>query len=223
ARNIGEALGVGTPLQLLQKNGEAFSAAERYSSGVRLRDLDTLETTLRQLQPLRWPEAALGKVDLQRASQGRALFTENCAYCHAINVTPQAQRLAPTRDPEWHLRVLPTREIGTDPTAANHIAEYRFDLRKLNWSKTELGKLNVKLIGNELADVDFVSISSAKGLAYITAYVEQRAYKDAGIGAAEQVRMNGCGLSIGVQEKRGYKACPLKVSGPRHRSCVTVR
>jgi hypothetical protein len=223
ARNIGEALGVGAPLQLLQKNGEAFSAAERYSSGVRLRDLDTLETTLRQLQPLRWPEAALGKVDLQRASQGRALFTENCAYCHAINVTPPAQRLAPTRDPEWHLRVLPTREIGTDPTAANHIAEYRFDLRKLNWSKTELGKLNVKLIGNELADVDFVSISSAKGLAYITAYVEQRAYKDAGIGAAEQVRMNGCGLSIGVQEKRGYKACPLKVSGPRHRSCVTVR
>ncbi|MDP3846090.1 MAG: di-heme-cytochrome C peroxidase [Pseudomonas sp.] len=210
ARNIGEALGVGAPLQLLQDNGEPVSESERYAAGVRLRDLDSLESTLRQLQPPRWPQAVLGKIDLQRASQGRALFSENCAYCHAPSVTPKAERLAAGRDPEWHLRLVPTRIIGTDPTAADNIADHRFDLRKLNWSKTELGKLNVKLIGSSLDEVDFASISSAKGLAYITAYVEQRAYKDAGIGAAEQARMNGYGLSIGVQEKRGYKARPLQ-------------
>ena len=179
ARNIGEALGVGAPLQLLEKNGQAIGESERYASGVRLRDLDTLERTLRQLQPPRWPQQVLGKVDLPLASQGRALFSENCAYCHAANVTPAADRLAPSRDPEWHLKVIPTREIGTDSTAADNIADNRFDLRKLNWSKTELGKLNVKLIGSSLDEVDFASISSAKGLAYITAYVEQRAYKDA--------------------------------------------
>lgn len=210
ARNIGEALGVGAPLQLLQHNGEPLPEAERYASGVRLRDLDSLETTLRQLQPPRWPQAVLGKIDLPRASQGRALFTENCAYCHAASVTPATERLAAGRDPEWHLRVIPTREIGTDSTAADNIADQRFDLRKLNWSKTELGKLKVRLIGSSLDEVDFASISSAKGLAYITAYVEQRAYKDAGIGAAEQARMNGYGLAIGVQEKRGYKARPLQ-------------
>jgi mono/diheme cytochrome c family protein len=210
ARNIGEALGVGAPLQLLGTNGEAIGEAERYASGVRLRDLDTLESTLRQLQPPRWPQQVFGPVDLPLASQGRALFSENCAYCHAPNVTPAADRLAPGRDPEWHLRVIATREIGTDSTAADNIADHRFDLRKLNWSKTELGKLNVRLIGSSLDEVDFASISSAKGLAYITAYVEQRAYKDAAIGAAEQARMNGYGLPIGVQEKRGYKARPLQ-------------
>jgi hypothetical protein len=210
ARYIGEALGVGAPLQLLGTNGEAIGESERYASGVRLRDLDTLESTLRLLQPPRWPQQVLGQVDLSLASQGRALFSENCAYCHAPNVTPAADRLAPGRDPEWHLRVIASREIGTDSTAADNIADHRFDLRKLNWSKTELGKLNVRLIGSSLDEVDFASISSAKGLAYITAYVEQRAYKDAAIGAAEQARMNGYGLPIGVQEKRGYKARPLQ-------------
>ena len=210
ARNIGEALGVGAPLQLLGANGEAIGESERYAAGVRLHDLDTLERTLRQLQPPRWPQQVLGKIDLPLASQGRALFSENCAYCHAANLTPSADRLAPGRDPEWHLKVIPAREVGTDSTAADNIADQRFDLRKLNWSKTELGKLNVKLIGSSLDEVDFASMSSAKGLAYITAYVEQRAYKDAGIGAAEQARMNGYGLPIGVQEKRGYKARPLQ-------------
>lgn len=209
ARNIGEALGVGAPLRLLQSNGEALPEAERYPSGVRLRDLHTLEETLRQLQPPRWPQEVLGKIDLASASQGRALFAENCAYCHAPNVAPPGEHLAAARNPEWRMRLVPTRVIGTDPTAANNIADQRFDIRKLGWTKTELGKLNVQLIGNDLSEIDFASISSAKGLAYITAYVEQRAYQDAGIGAAEQARMNGYGLPIGVQEKRAYKARPL--------------
>ncbi len=210
ARNIGEALGVGAPVRLLKTNGEPLAEAERYPSGVRLRDLYTLEDTLRQLQPPRWPQEVLGKIDLASASQGRALFAENCAYCHAANVAPPGEHLAAARNPEWRVRLVPTRIIGTDPTAADNIADQRFDIRKLGWTKTELSKLNVRLIGSDLSEVDLASISSAKGLAYITAYVEQRAYKDAGIGAAEQARMNGYGLPIGVQEKRGYKARPLQ-------------
>jgi len=46
-------------------------------------------------------------------------------------------------------------------------------------------------------------------LAYITAYVEERAYRDAGIGEAERAEFDGFGLPIGVQELRGYKARPL--------------
>lgn len=209
ARNIGEALGVGASLHLFDENGGKLPEGERYPSSVRLRDLHTLEETLRQLKPPTWPEEIFGKVDIQLASQGRALFAENCAYCHAPDPVPRDQRLAPARDPEWRMRIVPTRIIGTDPTTADNIADHRFDIRKLGWKKEELAKLDVRLFGASLDEVDFASISSAKGLAYVTAYVEDRAYRDAGIQPRERWRMDGYGLAIGVQEKRGYKARPL--------------
>lgn len=209
ARNIGEALGVGAPLHLLQADGRPVAEAERYASGVRLRDLFTLEETLKRLEPPAWPEAVLGKIDIQLASQGRALFHENCAYCHAPDPKPLDRRFAPARDPEWRMRIVPTSIVGTDPTAADNIADHRFDISKLGWTKVELNKLDVRLYGATPRELDLQNISSAKGLAYITAYVANRAYQDAGIPADERARMDGFGLPIGVQEKRGYKARPL--------------
>ncbi|AVO55643.1 di-heme-cytochrome C peroxidase [Ectopseudomonas mendocina] len=209
ARNIGEALGVGASLHLFGENGQAVAEADRYASSVRLHDLYTLEETLKTLQPPKWPEAILGKVDLPLASRGKALYSENCAYCHAPNPQPRDKRVAPSRDPEWKMRIVPTDIVGTDPTTADNIADHRFDISRLGWTKAELSKLDVKLYGASLDNVDFKSISSAKGLAYITAYVENRAYQDAGIGPRQRWNMDGYGLSIGVQEKRGYKARPL--------------
>ena len=209
ARNIGEALGVGAPLHLFDAQGQPLAQAERYPSGVRPQDLYRLEETLKQLKPPAWPQAVLGKVDLERASRGRALYAENCAYCHAADPKPQNAHLAPTRDPEWRMRIVPTSIVGTDPNTANNIADHRFDIRRLGWTKADLGKLDVRLFGASLDDLDFASISSAKGLAYITAYVENRAYQDAGIQGPEREVMSGYSLPIGVQEKRGYKARPL--------------
>lgn len=209
ARNVGEALGVGASLHLLDEHGKGVAEADRYASSVRLHDLYTLEETLKRLQPPKWPEAIFGKVDLPLASRGKALYTENCAYCHAPDPKPRDQRLAPSRDPEWKMRVVPISIVGTDPTTADNIADHRFDISRLGWTKAELSRLDVKLFGSSLDDVDFKSISSAKGLAYITAYVENRAYQDAGIGPRQRKEMDGYGLPIGVQEKRGYKARPL--------------
>lgn len=209
ARNVGEALGVGASLHLLDEHGKGVAEADRYASSVRLHDLYTLEETLKRLQPPKWPEAVFGKVDLPLASRGKALYTENCAYCHAPDPKPCDQRLAPSRDPEWKMRVVPISIVGTDPTTADNIADHRFDISRLGWTKAELSRLDVKLFGSSLDDVDFKSISSAKGLAYITAYVENRAYQDAGIGPQQRKEMDGYGLPIGVQEKRGYKARPL--------------
>jgi cytochrome c peroxidase len=209
ARNIGEALGVGAPLQLLQVDGSAVVEAERYASGVRLRDLFTLEETLQRLKPPVWPEDVLGPIDLKLAAQGRALYSENCAYCHAPDPKAPDNRFAPTRDPEWRMRIVPTSIVGTDSTTADNIADHRFDISKLGWTQAELSKLDVRLYGATPGELDLRSISSAKGLAYITAYVENRAYQDAGIPPHERARMNGFDLPIGVQEKRGYKARPL--------------
>jgi hypothetical protein len=209
ARNVGEALGVGATLHLLGADGHPVAESERYSSSVRLRDLYTLEETLKQLRPPAWPEQVFGKIDLPLASQGRALFSENCAYCHAPDPKKPAERFAPSRDPEWRMRVVPTAIVRTDPTTADNIADHRFDISKLGWTKAELGKLDVRLFGASLDDIDLSNISSAKALAYVTAYVENRAYQDAGISDRERWRMDGFGLPIGVQEKRGYKARPL--------------
>ncbi|MDH1680707.1 cytochrome c [Pseudomonas chengduensis] len=209
ARNVGEALGVGASLHLLDEHGKGVAETDRYASSVRLHDLYTLEETLKRLQPPKWPEAVFGKVDLPLASRGKALYTENCAYCHAPDPKPRDERLAPWRDPEWKMRVVPISIVGTDPTTADNIADHRFDISRLGWTKAELSKLDVRLYGASLDEVDFKSISSAKGLAYITAYVENRAYQDAGIGPRQRKEMDGYGLPIGVQEKRGYKARPL--------------
>ncbi|MBS7660336.1 cytochrome c [Pseudomonas lalucatii] len=209
ARNIGEALGVGATLHLMGSDGQPVAEAERYASSVRLRELYKLEETLKQLQPPAWPEHIFGQIDRALASQGRALYQENCAYCHAPEAKPRDKRFAPARNPEWHMRVVPTDVVGTDPTAADNIADHRFDLGKLDWTKDELGKLDVRLFDTRLEDIDLRNISSAQGLAYITAYVEDRAYRDAGIQPRERWRMDGFGLPIGVQEKRGYKARPL--------------
>ncbi|RMH86025.1 hypothetical protein EA796_06195 [Pseudomonas sp. AOB-7] len=209
ARNVGEALGVGASLHLLDEQGHGVAEAERYASSVRLHDLHTLEETLKKLQPPKWPQAVFGQLDLPLASRGKALYTENCAYCHAPDPKPRDQRLAPARDPEWKMRIVPTAIVGTDPTTADNIADHRFDISRLGWTKAELSRLDVQLFGASLDEVDFKRISSAKGLAYITAYVENRAYQDAGISPRQRWRMDGYGLSIGVQEKRGYKARPL--------------
>ncbi|XOC01793.1 di-heme-cytochrome C peroxidase [Pseudomonadota bacterium DY0742] len=209
ARNIGEALGVGAPLQLLQANGAPIAEAERYASGVRVRDLHRLETTLMQLAPPRWPEAVLGPVDLEQASLGRALYKENCAHCHDARPKPVDKRFAAERDPEWRMKVVPTSFVSTDPTTADNIADHRFDLTRLGWTQDELDRLDVQLYGASSGPLDLASLSSAKGLAYITAYVEERAYREAGIAAPERARYDGFGLPIGVQELRGYKARPL--------------
>ncbi|SDG97587.1 hypothetical protein SAMN05216588_1024 [Pseudomonas flavescens] len=209
ARNVGEALGVGATLQLLDDHGRAVAENQRYASSVRIQDIYELEETLKHLQPPAWPEDVFGKVDIARASQGRALFKENCAHCHAPQVTPVDKRMAPERDPEWHMRVIPTSIVGTDSTTADNIADHRFDISKLGWKKDELAKLDVKLFSNSLDKVDFRAISTAEALAYITAYVEERAYRDNGITPQQRKRMDGYGLPIGVQEIRGYKARPL--------------
>ncbi|MCG6538944.1 di-heme-cytochrome C peroxidase [Pseudomonas sp. KSR10] len=209
ARNIGEALGVGARLQLLHEDGQPVPEAERYASGVRVRDLHRLETTLMQLTPPRWPEEVLGQVDLQQASQGRALYWENCAHCHDAKPKPADKRLAPSREPEWRMPVVATSFVGTDPTTADNIADHRFDLTRLGWKQEELNRLDVRLFGKSAGELDLRKVSSAKGLAYITAYVSDRAYRDAGITPEERAEFDGFGLPIGVQEVRGYKARPL--------------
>ncbi len=203
ARNIGEALGVGATLNFFDGNGQPLQGAERYPSSVRVRDLHAIEETLQQLKPPTWPEDLFGAIDKPLAAKGRALFAENCVGCHVPRQSQEGER--------WvqHLHMLPVDVIGTDPNAANNVASHRFDLSALQWDVKELEKMDVRLHPEPKAPLDLSQLSVAKGLAYVTAFVENRAYSDAQITPEEKPRMDGFGLPIGVREKVAYKARPL--------------
>jgi mono/diheme cytochrome c family protein len=203
ARNIGEALGVGATLDFFDANGQPLKGDERYPSSVRLRDLHQIEQTLQRLKPPAWPEELLGAVDKPLAAKGRELFSENCTGCHAPRSVQTNGR--------WvqQLKMLPVDYIGTDPGAVNNIADHRFDLSALQWDPAELAKLDVQLQPPPTEPLDMSKLSSAKGLAYVTAFVGNRAYREAKIPEAERPDMEGFGLPIGVRELRAYKARPL--------------
>lgn len=203
ARNIGEALGVGATLNFFDAKGQPLQGAARYPSSVRVRDLHAIEETLQQLKPPTWPEDLFGAIDKPLAAKGRALFAENCAGCHVPRQSQEGER--------WvqHLHMLPVEVIGTDPNAANNIASHRFDLSALQWDVNELEKMDVKLHPEPKEPLDLSQLSVAKGLAYVTAFVENRAYQEAKITPEEKPRMDGFGLPIGVREKVAYKARPL--------------
>jgi hypothetical protein len=203
ARNIGEALGVGATLAFFDSAGQPLKGDARYPSSVRVRDLNRIEETLQRLKPPVWPEALFGAIDKPLAARGRALFAENCAACHVPSVSEVNGR------PVQQLKMLPVDYIGTDPGTASNIADQRYDLSALQWDPAELAQLNVELHPTPTEPLDLRSLSVAKGLAYVTAFVEEHAYRAAGITAAERPRLDGYGLPIGVRELRAYKARPL--------------
>ncbi|WP_434558185.1 di-heme-cytochrome C peroxidase [Pseudomonas sp. Z4-20] len=203
ARNVGEALGVGATLNFFDAQGKPLQGDARYPSSVRVRDLNKIEETLQLLKPPTWPEALLGSIDKPLAAKGRTLFTENCAGCHVPEVVQGPDR------PVQQLRMLPVKVIGTDPGTANNIADHRFNLTSLQWDPAELAKLEVHLHPTPTEPLDLSQVSVAKGLAYVTAFVENRAYRDAGVTPAERPALDGFGLPIGVRELRAYKARPL--------------
>ncbi|MFW0759445.1 di-heme-cytochrome C peroxidase [Pseudomonas sp. H11T01] len=203
ARNIGEALGVGATLNFFDATGQPLKGDARYPSSVRVRDLHLIEETLQRLKPPAWPEELLGSIDRPLAAKGRTLFTENCAGCHVPTVTQNNGR------PLQTLKMLPVEVIGTDPGAANNIADHRFDLTALQWDPAELASLDVKLHPAPTEPLDLSKLSVAKGLAYVTAFVENKAYREANVTPAERPALDGFGLPIGVRELRAYKARPL--------------
>ncbi|MGY4818656.1 di-heme-cytochrome C peroxidase [Pseudomonas chlororaphis subsp. piscium] len=203
ARNIGEALGVGATLNFFDTQGQPLKGDARYPSSVRVRDLNRIEETLQRLKPPTWPEELFGSIDKPLAAKGRALFAENCAGCHVPPVSEVNGR------PVQRLKMLPVAVIGTDPNTANNIADQRYDLSALQWDAAELAQSNVELHPTPGEPLDMRQLSAAKGLAYVTAFVEERAYRDAQVTPAERPRLDGYGLPIGVRELRAYKARPL--------------
>ncbi|OZG74805.1 hypothetical protein BTA51_06320 [Hahella sp. CCB-MM4] len=133
ARNIGEALGVGARIPLINDTGGPLPAEERFRSSVRIADLQRIEHTLQTLQPPKWPEDLFGKINQSLASQGGQLFAQHCQGCHGPHPANAARQkslapLKPFPGLEWQIEVIPVSHIGTDDSTAKGFLERRYDL-----------------------------------------------------------------------------------------------
>jgi hypothetical protein len=161
ARNIGEALGVNTPVTL------RGSPAELFRSSVNVENLHLLENQLQKLQPPPWPEEILGRIDRDKASRGAALYALHCAACHEGEPNPPnefGKRFLGIK--MFHLDV-----IGTDPT----------DAVNFNNRMVRTGGLG------GLAPV----ITAAAALQAVSTQVARRKYDELGVPPERRVEMDG--------------------------------
>ena len=203
-RNVGEALGVKAKLALVDPQGERLPPHRMYESSVLIRELHCIETTLWHLKPPIWDESVLPPIDAPKAQRGQALFEANCKHCHGPYVYKQPGQLGggpylvdepqptPRKPVEWRMTLVPTIEIGTDPTVVNNFVDYRFNAEVLDRGNPTLQ-----------------SIDSGTALNYVVGRVIARQYAALGLTRAEREKYDGFGRALGVQALRAYKSRPL--------------
>ncbi|HEY7855448.1 MAG TPA: di-heme-cytochrome C peroxidase [Terriglobales bacterium] len=135
ARNIGESLGTGATIDLLDAYGRPVPASERYLVSTIVPNLRVIETTLRKLRPPCWPEDLFGPIDVPLAQEGAVIFHAVCETCHGPHLASPLQKAfdAPGKsanDPDWIMHTLAADDIGTDPQAALNFMRHRFDLTR---------------------------------------------------------------------------------------------
>ena len=82
SRNLGESLGVGAKASLLNRYGGPIPEKDRFDTTSEMDNLHKIEVALWSLEPPKWSEDCLGKIDLDKAAEGQKLFAMTCAQCH---------------------------------------------------------------------------------------------------------------------------------------------
>jgi hypothetical protein len=156
ARNLGESLGVGAAIELIDAYKRPVPEARRFTSESMIENLVKIEETIEALKPPNWPDQILGSVDMKKADVGRKLFDQHCAHCHTPcletpfqNAITMPQR--PAYNPLWRTTLIPIEEVGTDPRTALNFNNYRIDLEKTGITRTEIGNL----LGRDLREMEF--------------------------------------------------------------------
>jgi mono/diheme cytochrome c family protein len=81
-RNVSESLGTGASAELLNSYGAPIPRDQQFDTSVMINNLGQLETALWSLEPPKWSEDCLGKIDWDKAKRGQALFAKSCQHCH---------------------------------------------------------------------------------------------------------------------------------------------
>ena len=152
ARNVGEAMGTGATMTLIDEYGRPLPATEQFRTSIQFENLHQIESTLRRLRPPRWPEDLLGAIDQAKAKRGETLFQQHCVFCHGPvaateAVTRSIAPLFPADTPMWQIRIRDLTRIGTDPTSALNFINRRLDLSRAGISMAAVREL----VGRELS------------------------------------------------------------------------
>ncbi|MBZ5666857.1 MAG: DUF2235 domain-containing protein [Acidobacteriia bacterium] len=176
-RNVGEALGVRSRINLVGYPGEQFQNTIRVEN---LREIELLlggDAPGKGVWSPKWPADVLGKIDLDKAAKGETLYNELCLHCHQppmysdegrkpehwTNFTNSAGRQF------FKVTMIPLAEIGTDPKEAENFARRTAD-------SGPLGK---------------GTIAATEGLKYITQQVIDQAYTELKLSPEQQQEWNG--------------------------------
>lgn len=193
-RNFGETLGVFARYDL--KSASPDSGLFETTSDVK--GLIKIEHLLRRLAPPQWPEAVLGKLDQAKAAQGKELFTQNCAECHAAYPYRWSAELKQGKRMIENALV-PLSVVGTDDT---QFASPAFDPRPTMLT----GPLAPLFDGHEV-------ISKTEMTRVLIAPMLRKAVERAGpFTSAELIDMNGYANfgdePLAKGPVRSYKAAP---------------
>ncbi|MEW3705766.1 cytochrome c [Pseudomonas aeruginosa] len=102
-----------------------LSGLEGYISSIRVDNLTRVEGLIHKLKAPAWPSQLFGAPDSARLAQGKRLYEENCAACHASIGRDDLQ--TPIKVRQVRLKAHgDDAPIGTDPwTACNSIAQLK--------------------------------------------------------------------------------------------------
>jgi hypothetical protein len=128
ARNVIEALGVQAPID------PQTMLSDKILHGVLMDNVVAIHRSLTKLESPRWPEDLLGKVDLERARQGEAIYRQTCVGCHIVIDRGTHMPLSgsgATGSAEIAVKTVPLDQIKTDPRQATNFAARMVSLQKI--------------------------------------------------------------------------------------------
>ncbi|NIB43609.1 hypothetical protein HBA55_28635 [Pseudomaricurvus alkylphenolicus] len=223
ARNIGESLGVLAPIKLVNDEGELLSPGEFGETVVDLDGMHCVESTLRDLKPPQWPEQILGKIDIARAKQGKALFAAQCAFCHGPHQSkPYNWPVAsgPGENPAEQASVNWQWDMAGDITRIDGVP-YRKDWRETIWS---VPWIDVDVIGTDATAADNFNkaiydarkllpdsepVNAGNGLQVLLNRLVPILYENWKITGEAVPDYDGLNVPFRIANKRAYKARPL--------------
>jgi hypothetical protein len=192
-RNVGEALGVRSRINLLGYPGRQFQNTIQVSNLHEIEKLIGGEALGKGVQSPPWPQDILGKIDREKAAKGMALYKDLCVHCHqwpmlSAEAAKEDRWTADTNDVDHRflqVTMVPLSEIGTDPNEAQNFA-----IRKADTGPLGLG-----------------TVPATKGLEFTSQRVIEQAYADLKLSPQEQDEWNG-NRSNAVRAPLAYKARP---------------
>lgn len=223
ARNIGESLGVLAPIKLVDKDGKLLPPGEFGQTVIDIDGMHCVESTLRSLKPPKWPEDILGEIDIAKAVEGKAIFADQCVFCHGPHVSkPFAWPVAdgPGKNPADQIDVNWEWDMAGDITRKDGKA-FRDDWRKTMWA---LPLIDIDVIGtdataaNNFVDTKYdastvvpgsAPVNAGDGLQILLDRLVPVLYENWGITGQNVPNYDGLNVPFRIYNQRGYKSRPL--------------